>query len=150
LKSKATRPKTGLSGGVFAFTDRITVKLDLDKTPFRRTVAIAKRSCRWLRLDGFIILKSSPSNYHAVFNEPVTWERNVRCMAWVCCCAKFPVDLCRWVLMQCIKRSSTLRTRCKEEKQPPRIVFGYGHQDMMIAYYLKNRVFHRKIERCFY
>jgi hypothetical protein len=44
-----------------------------------------------------------------------------------------------YVLMQCIKRNSTLRIGPKGEKPTPRIVYRYGSQDDRIKAFLDNR-----------
>jgi hypothetical protein len=133
-------------GGVIGFTDRQTVKLDLDGAPFKKALYYAKRVNRWFRLEGYLILRSSKGNYHAVFNKPVTWEKNVRVMAWACFISNFNLALLRWFVMQRIKRSSTLRFGKKREKLRPRIVHRHGHEDKRIAVYLSSRVLARKCE----
>ena len=44
-----------------------------------------------------------------------------------------------YVLMQCIKESSTLSVSSKLDKPSPRIVFRYGRQDREIKSFLKMR-----------
>jgi hypothetical protein len=95
--------------GILAFTDRYTVKLDLDGTSYKTALHYAERVNRWFRLEGYLILRSSKGNCHAVFNKPATWEKNVCVMAWACSISSFNPALSRWFIMQCIKRSSTLR-----------------------------------------
>jgi hypothetical protein len=141
VKLKAER-----GNGILAFTDRYTVKLDLDGTSFKTALHYAKRVKRWFRLEGFLILRSSKGNYHVVFNKPVTWEKNVRVMAWACFISSFNAALSRWFVMQCIKRSSTLRFGRKREKRRPRIVHRFGQEDKRIAVYLGSRVLARKCE----
>lgn len=142
MKSRVERGK-----GILAFTDRYTVKFDLDGVPFKTTLHYANRVNRWFRLEGFLILRSSKGNYHAVFNKPVTWEKNVLVMAWACFINSFNPALLRWFVMQCIKRSSTLRFGNKKEKPPPRIVYRDGLEDKRIAVYLRSRVLARLIAR---
>lgn len=141
VKSKAEHSK-----GILAFTDRYTVKLDLDRTSFKAALHYAKRVNRWFRLEGYLILKSSKGNYHVVFNKPVTWKKNVRVMAWACFISSFNPALLRWFVMQCIKRSSTLRFGKKRGKPRPRIVRRHGREDKRIAVYLSSRVLARKCE----
>jgi hypothetical protein len=121
LKSKARQVHT--KGGVIGVTDRQTVKLDLDVAPFKKALYYAKRVNRWFRLEGYLILRSSKGNYHAVFNKPVTWEKNVRVMAWACFISKFNSSLLRWFVMQCVKGSRTLSARAHSyigpEPSPP-------------------------------
>ncbi|MEX2739273.1 MAG: hypothetical protein Q6356_009430, partial [Candidatus Wukongarchaeota archaeon] len=51
----------------------------------------------------------------------------------------------KWLLMQCIKQSSTLRISSKGEKPSPRIVFRSGKQDQQISNYLKMCTLTKKI-----
>lgn len=141
VKLKAER-----DNGILGFTDRYTVKLDLDDTPFKTALHYAKRVNRWFRLEGFLILRSSKGNYHVVFNKPVTWEKNVRVMAWACFISSFNPALLRWFVMQCIKRSSTLRFGKKGNKPRPRIVHRHGFEDKRIAVYIRSRELARKCE----
>jgi len=95
----------------------------------------ALRAMRWFRLKGFIILKSSANHYHVVFDRSVTWERNMHIIAWVSL-ESDNSKLQRYLTMQCIKESSTLRLSAKREKTAPRIVFRIGKQDHEIRNYL--------------
>jgi len=56
------------------------------------------------------------------------------------------VGLRRWQLMQCRKRSSTLRVSGKGSKLAPRVVYCEGKQDEMIGEFLVYREFLRGIE----
>ena len=71
----------------------------------------------------------------------------MRVMAWACFINKFNSSLLRWFVMQCIKRSSTLRFGNKREKPPPRIVCRQGLEDKRIVVYLGSRVLARSIAR---
>ena len=55
--------------------------------------------------------------------------------------------LTKYLQMQCIKESSTLRVSEKREKASPRIVFRYGKQDKQIKGFLDFRDFIKRIER---
>jgi hypothetical protein len=123
---------------ILGYTDQTTVKLDLDKMPFKTVKYWALRAMKWFRLRGFIILRSSENNYHVVFDRLVTWKKNTHIMAWVCLESKNE-GLIKWFLMQCIKGSSTLRLSPKREKASPRIVFRFGKQDQQIKNYVGNR-----------
>lgn len=98
------------------------------------------------RLGGYIILKSSRDHYHVVFNRTVDWERNTQIMAWVALLSR-NAGLKKWALMQCIKRSSTLRVSSKQEKASPRIVFGEGRQDQETASFKRWRKLIKKAEK---
>lgn len=121
-----------------AYTDKNTVKLDFDNTKFKTVQYWASRANRWFKLGGFLILKTSESNYHVVFNRSVYWSENMRIVAWVCQQSKNH-KLTGYLVMQCIKEASTLRVSPEGNKPSPRIVFRYGKQDKEIRNYLKYR-----------
>ncbi|MEM5854604.1 MAG: hypothetical protein QW228_09630 [Candidatus Aenigmatarchaeota archaeon] len=125
---------------IIGLTDRNTVKLDFDNTPFQTVKYWAMRTMRWFKLKGFIILKSSKNSYHVVFDKKVSWRKNVHIMAWVCLLSKHK-KLTGWFIMQCIKEGSTLRVSAKKGKPEPRIVYRYGSQDGQIAEFLAYRSF---------
>lgn len=62
----------------------------------------------WFHLWEFMILRSSPDHYHTVFDRPVDWVTNIHAMAWAAEQSGFPEGLCRYLVMQIIKGSSTL------------------------------------------
>jgi hypothetical protein len=123
---------------MLGYTDKSTVKLDFDDVSFKFVKYWALRTLEWVRLRGFIVLKSSKNHYHVLFDRSVTWKKNVHAMAWVCLESKNK-GLVRWFLMQCIKESSTLRLSPKKAKASPRIVFRFGNQDNEITSFLKYR-----------
>ena len=99
--------------------------LDFDNTTFKTVRYWARRAKKWHKLGGFIILKSSEGCYHVVFDRPVSWCENMKVVAWVALLSNIR-ELQRWLLMQCIKQSSTLRVSPKMEKPSPRIVYREG------------------------
>jgi hypothetical protein len=135
-KSNQGNPKIG-------FSDDETVMLDFDCTIFRIVNYWALRTMRFHKLEGFIILKSSKNSYHVVFNRPVSWKENIRIVAWVSLLSGNE-KLKTYLLMQCIKESSTLRVSNKGDKPSPRIVYRYGKQDKQVKEFLSYR---REIKR---
>ena len=128
---------------VMGFSDIETVKLDLDNLPLRTVKHWALKTLRQFRLRGFVILKSSKGSYHVVFDRAVSWKKNLGIVAWVCLMAKHR-KLTEWLVMQCIKQSSTLRVSSKGQKGSPRVVYRYGKQNVQILTYLD---FRKKIKR---
>jgi hypothetical protein len=139
-----------------------TVRLDFDNTPLDKVKYWANRACFWFKLEGFIILRSSIRNYIVkikgkvvhryseasylvIFNRKVKWDLNVRIMAWVAIQARIQ-SLKDYVLMQCIKRSSTVRCGSKGKKPSPKVVFRYGKQDDQVIQYLETRNFIKDFE----
>lgn len=132
LKKKSYR------NSILGYTDTETVMVDLDEMPFQAVKKWAMTTMRWFRLRGFIILKSSENCYHVVFDRAVSWSRNMHVVAWVSLLSKSE-HLHRWLEMQCIKESSTLRISPKGGKPSPRVVFRYGQQDGQINGFLQFR-----------
>jgi hypothetical protein len=139
-----TRQKLSPSLPVLGYSDISTVKLDFDDTPFKTVKYWALRAMRWFRLKGFVILKSSENHYHVVFDRSVTWEKNMHIVAWVAL-ESGNQKLKDYLVMQCIKESSTLRVSGKGERPSPRIVFRLGTQKNEIRRFLFLRRHIRKI-----
>lgn len=139
---------------VLGYSDTSTVKVDFDDMPFKKVKYFCMKALKWFRhdhlgsvdLEGFIILKSSPNHYHAVFNCPVSWAKNMHIVSWIAQQSKSR-KVSGFALMQCIKESSTLRLGSKGDKPCPRIVFRFGKQDNEINKYLKYRRTLKNIER---
>jgi hypothetical protein len=131
---------------IFGYTDSETVMLDLDDKSFKFTKYWALIAMKRFKLDGFVILKSSPKHYHVVFDCPVSWENNMSVVGWVAVLSK-SVSLLRWLAMQCIKKASTLRVSVKGEKPSPRVVYRFGEQDHAVKEFLKKRRRIKQISR---
>ena len=131
---------------IIGFTDCETVKLDFDSTSFKTVKYWACRACRWFRLGGFIILKSSNDGYHVIFNRVVSWSENMRIVAWVSLLSHIAKTE-KWFVMQCIKEGSTVRVSRKRDKPSPRIVFRHGKQDGQIKSFLRFRRLIKRIIR---
>lgn len=135
LKAKKCKP-------ILGYSDTATEKLDFDNVSFKNAKYYAFRVCKWFKLKGFIIIKSSPKCYHVVFDKTVlSWEDNLRIMGWACFVSNFNLGLMRYMAMQAIKKESTLRLGTKGNKACPRIVFRFGSQNNEV----KNYLFHRRL-----
>lgn len=117
------------------YTDRETVKLDLDSMKLCDVKELGKLACEIYELDVFMVLESSEGSYHVLFDDTVTWSRNVSIMAGLALITKHEPYV-TWALLQCRKGCSTLRIRAKGEKTPPSIVYQWGNQDNEIFNYL--------------
>ena len=98
---------------ILGLTDRETVMLDFDEMSFSSAMDWAMFALKKYELRGFIILKSSKKHYHVVFDRYLPREENLSVIAWVAILSK-SVPLLRYLAMQCIKMSSTLRIAPKE------------------------------------
>ena len=124
-------------------TDNHTVMVDMDNMSFRKVKKLAESACRHFRLGGFIILKTSPKNYHVVFDKPMRfWSDVLRVISWIGIMSNNP-NVWKWACMQAIKKTCTLRVSEKPTengvKPKPRIVYRYGSQYRQIKAYLKRR-----------
>ncbi len=133
---------------VLGYTDRSTVKLDFDDESLKTVKYWAFRATRWFRLRGFIILTSNKNHYHVVFDRKVSWEDNLSALGWFSVLSHNP-KLKDYLVMQCVKRTSTLRVAPKDDKPAPRIVFRHGIQDNQIRIFLKYRTLIKRIQRSF-
>lgn len=150
LKLKAD--KQSLSFGDF---DKETVRLDFDDTSLDEVLLWCYRATFFFKLEGFLVLESSHKDYivkqkrnifyrftkrsyHVVFDSPVNWSRNAHIMNWVAL-ESGNESLQKYVRMQCIKETSTLRISKKDKKPIPKIVFRYGLQDKQIKKFLETR-----------
>ena len=138
--------KSNLDKPILGFSDTETVKLDFDDMPFRKVKYWAFKIMKRFKLQGCIILKSSKNNYHAVFNRSVSWSENMKIAAWVSLLSHNQA-MTKYLQMQCIKESSTLRVSEKLAKASPRVVFRYGRQDRQINSFLEFRRVIKAMER---
>jgi hypothetical protein len=87
--------------------------------------ADADRTLKWFKPSGYASLKSSEESYHVGFDGAVTWAvrwaKNLPIVDWICLHSDHR-KLLQWLLMQTIKRSSTLRMAAKKDRSSPRIV----------------------------
>lgn len=136
-----------------------TIRVDFDNTILDEVKLWAYRALKWFKLEGFIILESSHKNYVVkekrkiffrlrkasyllIFNRPVEWIKNVKIMNWIAhevYLESGNEDVQRYVTMQCIKETSTVRISRKGKKPIPKVVFRFGLQDKMIRKYFGNR-----------
>lgn len=129
---------------IVGISDKHTVMADLDNMSFKKVKSLAFLTMKKFRLKGFIILKSSPKHYHVVFDKPMRcWSDVLRVVSWMGIMANNR-NVWKWVCMQAIKGMCTLRVSPKPVnpegcKPPPRIVYRYGSQDLMVKEYLTYR-----------
>ena len=131
---------------ILGFTDRMTVKLDLDNMNFKSARYWADLIMEKFRQKGYIMLKSSKECYHVVFDRYVSWDENLSIIGWVAILSK-SLKLKDYLAMQCIKMSSTLRVAPKGDKPSPRIVYRFGSQDHAVKDFLE---FRQLIKRIYY
>jgi hypothetical protein len=89
---------------------------------------------------GKVVYRYLKGSYLCIFDRPVKWETNVKIMNWVAL-ESGNVNLQRYVRMQCIKQTSTVRISRKEKKPIPKVAFRFGTQDRQIKKFLETRKF---------
>jgi hypothetical protein len=153
-KSKANKKVKGIVG----YSSTSTAMLDFDDASFKTARYWAFRILRLFRsrktdkwkpqkridLEGFLLVKSSKKHYHIVYNRTVSWIENLNVVAWACLLTH-KTELMKYLVMQILKGSSTLRIGKKGDKPAPRIVFRYGKQDSEIKNYLNIRKAFRNV-----
>jgi hypothetical protein len=102
------RRKSNQASPILGLSDTETVLIDFDNISFDLIKYWAERTMKWLKFEGFIILKSCKNSYHVVFNRPISWSENMRIVAKVSLLSRNE-KLKTYFLIQCIKESSTLR-----------------------------------------
>ncbi|MEO0252256.1 MAG: hypothetical protein ABIM44_08505 [candidate division WOR-3 bacterium] len=119
--------------------------VDLDGMPLEKVRELADLALKRFKLGGYVILESSPNNYHVVFDRPFRyWSKTARVMAWIAIISGNP-NVQKWVCMQLIKEASTLRVSPKPTnpegyKPTPKIVYQYGGRNLGIKAYLEARM----------
>jgi hypothetical protein len=131
---------------ILGISDQETVKLDFDQMPLSKVKYWALKALKRFKLQGFIILKSSKNCYHVIFDRIVSWTENMSIVAWVALLSHNE-GLRNYLIMQCIKRCSTVRVSPKNEKASPRVVYECGKRDQNIREFLKNRELIKRISR---
>jgi hypothetical protein len=130
-------------GVIVGLSDNRTVMCDLDNVSFMKAKSSAFLTLKRFRLEGFIILKSSPKHYHVVFDKPKRWSDVLKIISWVGIMAN-NMNVWKWVCMQAIKKYCTLRVSPKLVnpegfKPSPRIVYRFGSQNRQIQDFLTLR-----------
>lgn len=127
------------SNYVIGYTDQETLKLDLDNLSIFKVKSIANWILSRFEMGGYIILRSSKNKYHAVFDRTLEWGENCRIMGYVAWILGNNRNYEMWLIMQLIKKSSTLRISNKGDKPKPRIVYQKGEQADQIPIFRKYR-----------
>jgi len=110
-------------------TDRGLI-LDLDNMKFRKALRVTEDLCKTHRLEGYLLIKSSPKNYHAVFNRYLSWKKITKILF-------SRLECHRWGVFQMMEGQLTLRISKKNGKDKPKIVYEMGKKDKLIRDYLE-------------
>lgn len=125
---------------LIGFTTNKGLMLDLDKTTKKEAKQIATYYCKKFKLEGYMIIKSSPFNYHVIFNKYLQWRTTceyLMSIAWRYYYHEHgeKAGLIRWCMLQVIKQSETLRISKKYKKSKPCIIEESGKTNKLIRDY---------------
>lgn len=84
------------------------------------------------------------NHYHLVFDCYVPREDNLSVIAWTAIVSG-KTQLLKYLGMQCIKKSSTLRVGTKGNKPSPRVVYRFGEQNYAVKEFLRERRFIKSV-----
>jgi hypothetical protein len=104
--------------------------LDMDNMKYRKALRIASDLCKRYRLEGFLLILSSPKNYHAVFNRYLSWRKITEILF-----SRY--ECVRYAVFQMMQSELTLRISGKNGKNKPKIVHRVGKEDKLIRDYLE-------------
>lgn len=128
------------SGFCLGFNTKKGLLLDLDNMKYCKAKWLCAKLCRDYRLEGYLITKSSPKNYHAVFNRYLSWRKITEILF-------NQYECLRWAVFQMKEGMLTLRISEKNGKNKPKIVFETGKTDKLIKDYMKAVKIVEKFER---
>jgi len=104
--------------------------LDLDDCTQKKALSIAEHLLEKHKLEGYLLIKSSPKHYHVVFNRYLSWKKISQIL--------FNQYICiRWAIWQMRKGELTLRVSEKNNKNLPKIIKQKGKTDKLISDYLE-------------
>jgi hypothetical protein len=101
----------------------------------------ARLSCDFLSIPPLYIERTPKPSHSPTLLLTLSLKtkiKNTHAVAWVALESRNP-KLQRYLAMQCIKESSTLRVSSKREKPSPRVVLHFGRQSGEIKNFLKMR-----------
>ena len=128
-KAKATHEWV-TSGFCIGFNTKKGLILDLDNMKYRKAKWLCAKLCRDYRLEGYLIIQSSPKNYHAIFNRYLSWRTITKILF-------SQYEALRWAVFQMREGMLTLRISEKNGKNKPKIIFKTGKTNKLIRDYLE-------------
>jgi hypothetical protein len=125
-------------GYVIGFMTNKGLIMDLDNMTYKKVRYLARTLCRQYKLEGYIIVLSSPRNYHVIFNRYLSWRTitTILFSLW---------EAIRWGVFQLREGYLTLRISRKNGKNKPKIVFKTGKTDKLIADYMEIYEYFKKL-----
>jgi predicted kinase len=131
LKLKAEQEHEWVKEGyVVGFMTNKGLIMDLDNVTYRKVKWLAQHLCRQYKLEGYIIVLSSPRSYHLIFNRYLQWRVITKILFR-------QYETLRWAVFQMQSGYLTLRISKKNGENKPKIVFKTGKTDKLIAEYME-------------
>lgn len=112
------------------FTTTKGLCLDLDDISQRKAERLANFLLKKHKLQGYLLIESSPKHYHVVFNKYLSWRKTLQILSRIYKCVE-------WLLWQIRKGEITLRISAKKGKNLPKIIKCIGKKDKLIKDYLE-------------
>lgn len=104
--------------------------LDLDNMKYKKALWLAETLMKKYKLEGFLLIRSSDKNYHAVFNRYLSWKTITTILF-------SQYECLRWAVFQMKEGQLTLRISKKNNKDKPKILLKVGKTDKLIKDYLE-------------
>jgi len=118
------------TGYCIGFMTKQGLILDLDNMSYRSAKRFAERLLNKYKLEGYLLIRSSPKNYHIVFNRYLTWRTITTIL--------FSQYKCLgWAVFQMKSGYLTIRISKKNSENKPRILLKTGKLDKLCAKYLE-------------
>lgn len=130
------------TGFITGFTTSNGLMLDLDRTTFQESKQIAEYWNIKFQLQQYLIIESSPFNYHVIFGfKTDDWGFICSMLGKIAWHYHFynhnsKPQLTNWILLQIIKGSQTLRISMKNKKPVPKIVKKPRHPKGLMKDYI--------------
>ena len=112
-----------------AFISDQCVMIDLDDITIEKVLKIAERLLDKHKLGGYVVVTSSPTHYHLIFNNPANWKLIIQILFRF---RKMSIEA--WAKNQAQKGFCALRVNSKNGHKP-KIILEKGQTDKAISEY---------------
>lgn len=118
------------SGYCIGFMTNRGIILDLDNMKYRKARWLTEKLLKQYKLEGYLLIQSSPKNYHVVFNKYLSWRTITKIIF-------SQYESLRWAVYQMRSGYLTIRISKKNDKNKPKIILKIGKTDKLIKEYLE-------------
>jgi len=118
------------TGYCIGFMTKQGLVFDLDNMSYKSAKRFAERLLKQYKLEGYLLIRSSPKNYHIVFNKYLSWRTITKIL--------FSQYKCLgWAVFQMKSGYLTIRISRKNNEFKPRILLRVGNLDKLCRKYLE-------------